>query len=270
MSDFDSPTSPTSMLKTLDSPVVRDALPSEDLTVAVLFYNAFRNTWSHNWFSNSTSIPEYITVEQVPHLNKKQSSRLLLYTTLIRTVRISHGAVRVVASPLSGEIYGCALWSPPNHPLAKSLPALYKNGILKLIWKWGYRGSRTSSIEFDGTIQRLFNEVFKCRRRASRLTQQNLKGSTYLHMLAVDSDYQGKGLGGTLVLDGLDVYGKDSLVLADTTDEVARRLLEGLGFDCAGDSVIGVGQCDTEGLRSKGPMSGGGPVYLMLYDSKRK
>ncbi|KAM0752017.1 hypothetical protein T439DRAFT_199126 [Meredithblackwellia eburnea MCA 4105] len=245
--------------------IIRDAELSEDIEIAFLFHNSFRFTWNHNWFAGAKTIPEPISKDQLPSLTKDQSSRMLFYSALITSVRLSGGIVRVLADSDGSNIVGAALWTRPGHPLTSAPLDYFRSGFLTLIWRWGWRGLRTIAFEFEGTVEKLFSGAFKKRKEDGR-TDEFFASSGYLHMIAVEPSRQGKGLGMRLVKDGLKIMGDKSLVLLDTTEEGPKRLYERAGFQLVGEAKVGVGRCDEKGLMNGDLKIGGGPLFVMLRE----
>ncbi|KAM0752015.1 hypothetical protein T439DRAFT_354896 [Meredithblackwellia eburnea MCA 4105] len=253
-----------------DQPLIREATVEEDLQIAVNFYNAFRKTWNHNWWSNAKRIPDPITLAQVPSLSRSQASRLLFYHALIKTVRLCDGKIRILCSPTTNQILGCAMWVPPGRVLPNNPSSWLRSGYLKLPFRWGWHGFRVIVFEFEGTVEKLFKAAFRQRRKekVGSSERESIRSAAYLQMLAVNEEQQGKGYGSILAKEGLELYGKKGLVLLDASEEGPKRLYERLGFSVVGETRVGVGQCDSSGLRQGDLKSGGGPIWVMLYEKK--
>ncbi|KAL8292749.1 hypothetical protein RQP46_001361 [Phenoliferia psychrophenolica] len=156
-----------------------------------MFHNAFLPVWNHNWFANAKVWPPPIPLASVSPLPYSARSRLLFYASLISSVRLSNGLIRVLATPSStpdepDEILACCMWTRPHEPLSSSVPTLLKSGFVRLAWNWGWTGIQRVAIAFEGTNAKL-QEAAWAKRKA-----EGKGGATadaaYLQMIAVRED----------------------------------------------------------------------------------
>ncbi|KAK8849401.1 hypothetical protein IAR55_004733 [Kwoniella newhampshirensis] len=296
---------------------IRDADPSEDSEIALLFYNNFLKTWNHNWWASAKTPPGPLTPTSKPN------SQLQFKRALVAGVRLTKDhRIRVIVAksttptpasttrndtpsssssdssppprPVSARapkaggqeeiIVGAAMWFPPHVRFPSDPITIYRAGFVSIMRQWGWRGYKRLELVWGPTLHSLQKKGFaRISRSASgalsvdsgsgSATGKNQKmvpdDAAYLQMIAVDSLYRGKGLGGRLLRDGEDVYRSWSTppppIMLEATEHGPKQVYLKGGYEVIGETKMAKGEVDEDGCVGQGKerMKEGGDVWVM-------
>ncbi|KAJ3508421.1 hypothetical protein NLJ89_g5760 [Agrocybe chaxingu] len=176
------------------------------------------------------------------------------------------GHVTVVVDPANnGRIVGGALWMPPRKRMAAwKLHLLFKSGFGKVLKQWGLGGLSKMVIGYQSVSEKKMKKCFE-----EKGVQESPKEAWYVQLIFTDPDYQGRGLMSKLMRDAFAKAPEATFCLEASTAK-SRDLYAHLGFENPIPIPVGVGLCNSSGLRATGKDAAGVEAYAMgRWPSKR-
>ncbi|KAM0793440.1 hypothetical protein ACM66B_000885 [Microbotryomycetes sp. NB124-2] len=257
-------TAATLLQDSKDELEIRDAHPDEDLAVAVFLYNNFRQSWNHQWFFRSKTIPDEIPFPPPRKIKSSDRTRLGFYQALVSAVRLSQGLIRIMRPRSSQMVVGVAMWSLPGTRILDNPTDIVNSGFatLMLPWKLGYH-TKSRIEQFELIVKRMQKAAYKAHTRGKLKPIDSL----YLQIIAVDPSMRGRGLAGRLVQDGFMRVSSTTPVLLETSSDRLAAIYARLGFEKLSEQWIAKGECDEDGCRGQGKplIQNGGPVIVMAH-----
>ncbi|KAJ3514271.1 hypothetical protein NLJ89_g2463 [Agrocybe chaxingu] len=182
-----------------------------------------------------------------------------LHLFLAKSCFLAGGRVTVVVDPENnGRIAAGALWLPPRKRLAVSqLHLLFKAGFGLILKQWKLTGFQRMVIEYHEGSEKKLKRCFK-----EKGAKESPEDAWYVQQIFTDPEYQGKGLMSTLMREAFANAPEATFCLEASTaksrDQYAR-----LGFENPIPIPMGVGKCNSSGLRATGKDAAGVEIYAM-------
>ncbi|KAF5379360.1 hypothetical protein D9757_007619 [Collybiopsis confluens] len=248
-----------------DTFTVRIAKRSEVQEIVSLNQRAYINSPVQNYFAGISTSPtaaKPITTDPQDATRRKNQEKYLrlLYRHAFHEARLTivvhtseSGRERVVAS---------SIWQLPVRERSKIRKGLMdvvstKCLILPVIWSWGIGFIKRRS-NFASTLSKRADRVYK-----EKDMKESLNEQYYLGMVAVDPEFQGKGLMSLLFREAFDYAPSDTFMLF-ANGQAARDRYTHWGFETWAEVVMGKSACDENGLKTS---SGSGFVMYFMVKS---
>ncbi|CAA7262255.1 unnamed protein product [Cyclocybe aegerita] len=182
-----------------------------------------------------------------------------LHLFLAKSCFLAGGRVTVVVDPESnGRIAAGALWMPPRKRLAIwQLYLLFKAGFGRVLQHWKLTGFLRMIIEYHDGAEKKMKRCFQ-----EKGVKEPPEDAWYVQQIFTDPDYQGRGLMSTLMREAFANAPEATFCLEASTAK-SRDQYAHLGFENPIPIPMGVGKCNTSGLRATGKDATGVEIYAM-------
>ncbi|KAG7441824.1 uncharacterized protein BT62DRAFT_907256 [Guyanagaster necrorhizus] len=239
---------------------VRIATGDDVETATTVLTRAFCNDPAMNWLEcvkrenkvtdcNSTSPPILQTMERLRRFQR----------CIVKITMLVGGVVTLAVVPSSDEkgerVVAVSLWLKPGQTYDLPLRKALKAGAWPVAMGWGIRGLKRLFVDFTPQVEKTLLRAYKAR-NLDRLD------SWHLFEVAVDPDWQGKGMSSLLMKDGFSRASPKSVHLEATTAK-SRDIYVSFGFKIDEEYLFGKGQVDSDGLATKGAEATGYPEWVM-------
>lgn len=239
---------------------VRLATEADYDEVATLLTRAFANDPAMNWLGGVKKKNAVTSLDKLDAGMKKTMENLRRFQSCFIHVTINAGGIITLAlAPQSngdGErIVGAALWMTPGKTYDLPFTTLIKSGAFSVLMGWRIRGLKRVFIDFTPHVEESLHKSFKSR-NLDRLD------SWHLLEIAVDPDWEGKGLCSLLMKDGFSRASPKPIHLEATTPR-SKDIYIHHGFEIGSEHAFGKGQVDEAGQAAKGAEATGYPHWVM-------
>ncbi|KAK0450580.1 uncharacterized protein EV420DRAFT_741197 [Desarmillaria tabescens] len=164
---------------------------------------------------------------------------------------------------MGGEkVVGVTVCLQPGQTFDMPLGKLLKAGVWSVLRGWGFRGLKRILLDFVPPVEKALSKAFKAR-NLDRLD------SWHLLAIAVDPDWQGKGVSSVLLKDCFSRANHKPIHL-EASSSKSRDIYKHLGFEVDEELLLGKGQVDCCGLSAKGAEAIGIPEWVMTKVRARK
>lgn len=166
---------------------IRDARPDELEQAARILHDAFFDSREHRYFAGATLEKQGSLLCE----KKEVTSRLRFYLSNVRATKLLNGKVRLAVDERDG-IMGVLLWLPPHKRIDMSPILLYRAGFGRVFYDWGWRGYQRIVENWEDKVEMETRKI---------ITSKEELDCGLLHMIAVNSKHQGRGVGTLLLQD---------------------------------------------------------------------
>ncbi|KAK0209272.1 hypothetical protein DFS33DRAFT_521663 [Desarmillaria ectypa] len=248
-----------SLVQMTPSATVRVAT-KEDVEAAIaVLTRAFLNDPTMNWWGCVKKENAATNIDlPVPGVQRTVKNLRRFQKSLVIVVMLVGGVVTLAVVPQGdgGEkVVGVTVCLQPGQTFDMVSGKLLKAGTWSVLRGWGLRGLKRIVLDFSPPVEKAVSKAFK---------EHNLDRLDSWHLLeiAVDPDWQGKGVSSVLLRDCFS-RAKHKPIHLEASSPKSRDVYRHRGFEVDEEHLFGKGQVGRNGLPAKGAEAMGFSEWVM-------